>query len=122
MTRAKESLFLTYAQARRSALEKENRRPSRFLTEIPSELLARDPASSLPPPGLDTTPAPDRLRPGTVVRHPVFGEGTVVEAGPGGADQKVTVQFRSAGRKKLIPRYAELQILGHSRGRPRRRR
>jgi DNA helicase-2/ATP-dependent DNA helicase PcrA len=111
----------TYARTRRSALEKENRRPSRFVTEIPSDLLQQDPTSSRPPPELETA-APEGLRPGTVVRHPTFGQGTVVEAGPGGLDQKVTVAFRSVGTKKLIPRYAELEILGQSRGRYHRRR
>ena len=116
MTRAKKSLSLTYAQARRSALEKEDRRPSRFIAEIPSDLLQHDPASSLLT-SVAGEPDQNRLRTGTVVRHPIFGEGTVVESGPGGRDQKVTVAFRSAGRKKLIPRYAELEVVGKSRGR-----
>ncbi len=45
-----------------------------------------------------------------VVKHPLFGEGTVVEADPSGRDEKVTVVFRSAGRKKLVPRFANLEI------------
>ena len=108
MTRAKTLLFLTYALNRRSALEKEGRTPSRFLNEIPAEILAGDAS-----PDMTTTPVagPGRLSPGAAVRHARFGEGTIVEAEPPGTEQKITVLFRRAGRKKLVARFAKLEVL-----------
>jgi hypothetical protein len=46
-----------------------------------------------------------------VVRHSLFGEGSIVAVENKGADQKVTVVFRKAGRKKLMTKFAELEIL-----------
>ena len=52
-----------------------------------------------------------RFRKGMVVRHPLFGPGNVVTVESRGDDQKLTVQFRSAGRKKLMARFADLEVL-----------
>ncbi len=54
----------------------------------------------------DQTPA--AVRPGTRVRHPQFGIGTIVEVEPSGDDVKLTVRFASVGQKKLYARYAKL--------------
>ena len=108
MTRARTLLFLTYALSRRSALEKEGRTPSRFLNEIPTKLLAGDATTEAP---TAAAASPARLYPGAVVRHARFGEGTIVEAEPPNADQKITVLFRRAGRKKLVARFANLEVL-----------
>ncbi|MDC0292572.1 UvrD-helicase domain-containing protein [Candidatus Binatia bacterium] len=52
------------------------------------------------------------LRVGTVVNHPKFGAGVVRrKEGTGGAT-KLTIQFERYGIKKLIARYAPLQIMG----------
>jgi DNA helicase-2/ATP-dependent DNA helicase PcrA len=111
MTRARTLLFLTYALSRRTALEKEGRTPSRFLSEIPTKILAGDAS-----PGTTTPVAsPGRLSPGVVVRHARFGDGTIVEAEPPGTDQKITVLFRRAGRKKLVARFAKLEVLKNAR-------
>jgi DNA helicase-2/ATP-dependent DNA helicase PcrA len=104
MTRARSLLFLTYARSRRSALEREGRMPSRFLNEIPPELLDREAVE--PPPDSAGTYAR-----GVRVRHPLFGEGTVVEADAAGRNQKVTVLFQKAGRKKLATRFAGLETV-----------
>jgi DNA helicase-2/ATP-dependent DNA helicase PcrA len=118
MTRAKTRLTLTFALSRKSALQSQDRAPSRFLGEIPPALLERDPSGSTPVsnPSCGT---PGGLRPGTTVRHSLFGEGTVVEVDSLGRDQKVTVIFRSAGKKKLMTRHANLEVLN---SKPRRRR
>ena len=112
MTRARTLLFLTYALSRRTALEKEGRTPSRFLNEIPTKTLAGD---ASPDTTVTTGASPGRLSPGAVVRHARFGEGTIVEAEPPGTDQKITVLFRRVGRKKLVARFAKLEVLENAR-------
>ncbi len=46
--------------------------------------------------------------PGTRVRHPQFGVGTIVAVEPLHGDAKLTVKFRTAGQKKLLAKYAKL--------------
>ncbi|MGD8362634.1 MAG: 3'-5' exonuclease, partial [Gemmatimonadota bacterium] len=46
---------------------------------------------------------------GERVTHPTFGSGTVLEVSGFGPDLKVTVNFQSVGRKKLLARYADLE-------------
>ncbi len=46
---------------------------------------------------------------GERVLHPTFGSGTVLEISGFGPDLKVTVNFESVGRKKLLARYADLE-------------
>ena len=46
---------------------------------------------------------------GERVAHPTFGSGTVLEVSGFGPDLKVTVNFDSVGRKKLLARYADLE-------------
>jgi DNA helicase-2/ATP-dependent DNA helicase PcrA len=48
-------------------------------------------------------------RPGTLVRHPQFGIGTVLSVEPATGDIKVTVRFDAVGRKKLLLRFAGLE-------------
>ena len=50
-----------------------------------------------------------RLVKGARVRHPQFGTGTVAELGGTGADLRATIDFDSAGRKRVMVRYANLQ-------------
>jgi DNA helicase-2/ATP-dependent DNA helicase PcrA len=110
MTRARKQLTLTYAQSRRAALQRADRSPSRFLYEIPQNLLdwgAGDAAIAVHP----VKPPRGRFHRGMVVRHLIFGKGTVVGVDSAGKDQKLTVQFTSAGRKRLMARYADLEIL-----------
>jgi len=129
MTRARTHLVLTCALSRRTALEKEGRTPSRFLDEISPELLARDATrATASSPSLPGLPQPsrsagqgatrERLSPGAVVRHARFGEGKVVAVEPPGPDQKVTVAFDRAGKKKLVARFANLEVLRPGRPRP----
>jgi len=46
---------------------------------------------------------------GERVLHATFGSGAVLEVSGFGKDTKVTVDFDSVGRKKLLVRYAELE-------------
>jgi DNA helicase-2/ATP-dependent DNA helicase PcrA len=50
-----------------------------------------------------------RLVKGERVAHPKFGSGVIAEISGFGPDTKVTVDFDSVGRKKLIARYAGLE-------------
>jgi DNA helicase-2/ATP-dependent DNA helicase PcrA len=50
-----------------------------------------------------------QMRRGERVSHPTFGSGRVVEVSGFGRDVRVTVDFQSVGRKKLLARYAGLE-------------
>ncbi len=49
------------------------------------------------------------FRPGQKVKHPKYGEGTVVRREGDGEDAKITVQFPRFGLKKLVERYAQME-------------
>ena len=139
MTRAKQSLVLTRAIYRRSYGEERLRAStsSRFLAEIPDELVEAA-SGSLSEPGQTRRYEPDpeysggyayRARRagstsrrsasaraskdpliGTRVRHPKYGLGTILEVEGEGEDRKLTVSFQDYGAKKLLERYANLQL------------
>jgi DNA helicase II / ATP-dependent DNA helicase PcrA len=150
MTRAKQSLLISRAIYRRSYGEERLRAsmPSRFLAEIPSELIEAA-AGSLSEPGetrryeadpeysdsytyrrtrtpygagrttRSSTSAPGRAassKPstdpliGARVRHSKYGIGTIIEVEGEGEDRKLTVSFQDYGAKKLVERYANLQL------------
>ena len=50
------------------------------------------------------------VRPGLRVRHPLFGVGTVTDVEEQADDLKVTVRFTRVGLKKLMARYAKLEL------------
>jgi DNA helicase-2/ATP-dependent DNA helicase PcrA len=50
-----------------------------------------------------------RWEPGTQVRHPKYGLGTVIHCEGEGEDTKVTVSFPGYGQKKLVERHASLE-------------
>ena len=141
MTRAKDRLTLSWARQRRSYAREslEETKPSRFLEEIPRELLeplssavlswkprtdwvnALNSVSSVERflrergvraalGGSDGRSASNSLwRIGSKVRHPKFGMGTVLAAEGEGEDTKLTVSFPGYGQKKFITRYAGLE-------------
>jgi len=129
MTRAMERLHLSWARSRQVFGQRRTTEPSRFLGEIPEEVLERSGGLFLsaprrgggaPPlpraPQWTPPPAPpglpeDALRPGARVRHPLFGVGTVLRREGVGDDLKVTVSFPGAGAKKLVARYAGLEVV-----------
>ncbi|RXH57978.1 UvrD-helicase domain-containing protein [Granulicella sibirica] len=45
------------------------------------------------------------------VKHPKYGEGMVIQREGDGDDAKITVQFQQHGVKKLVEKFAQLQIL-----------
>jgi DNA helicase II / ATP-dependent DNA helicase PcrA len=62
---------------------------------------------------LKPEPAPPRptitVSVGDRVKHGIFGEGLVIGVAPSGDDQQVTVNFDSAGVKRLLLGYAKLE-------------
>jgi DNA helicase-2/ATP-dependent DNA helicase PcrA len=146
MTRAKQSLTISRAIYRRSYGEERLRAstPSRFLAEIPAELIEAA-SGSLAEPGQtrryeadpDFSDSYSYRRPrtpygksstartsprasgrqtnsdpliGARVRHSKYGLGTIIEVEGEGEDRKLTVSFQDYGAKKLIERYANLQL------------
>jgi DNA helicase-2/ATP-dependent DNA helicase PcrA len=138
MTRAMERLYLTHARRRRIYGSYQYNPPSRFLAEIPGEVLASKPKSAAATghnlaslfAGTNTSAlseendeveedafedveivpeAEEGLRLGMRVRHVKFGVGTVRRIEGSGENQKVIVYFNSIGPKKLLLRFAGLE-------------
>ncbi len=142
ITRAKQSLLCSRAVYRRTYGEKRLRAslPSRFLAELPGELIEAV-SGSLSEPGetrryeadpdyaasysyrqqqrhssygRTQTPKPRRGTKdpliGTRVRHSKYGLGTIIEIEGEGEERKLTVSFQDYGAKKLVERYANLQL------------
>ena len=55
--------------------------------------------------------AADGLRPGAHVRHATLGKGVVLHLDGQGENAKLTVFFDKAGKRKLVRRYAPLEVL-----------
>ncbi len=125
MTRAMEHLTLSNATMRRMHGSVRYNAPSRFLAEIPEELLAgrrlRPTRSSEPTfepgPRVDYSDAQwaaddlPVLRTGMRVEHPIFGLGRITEVSGAGEAAKLSILFERAGVKMLKLKYAQLRIL-----------
>jgi DNA helicase-2/ATP-dependent DNA helicase PcrA len=143
MTRAEHKLYLTSARFRRyfGNMDQQVSEPSRFLSEIPQELVEevgerrRKPAVKYEGTSYDTvdavmkvlggdkksTPAYRPADPkkksggawalGTRVKHAKYGYGTILRTEGSGDDLKLTVSFISHGLKKMIAKYAELETV-----------
>ncbi len=138
ITRAQRRLVLTSAARRRVFGDYQSTDPSRFIDEIPRELMEEVPSTFVSPYQSSFSqfranpygrggrrareePAPyvyedeDQsvaagLRPGVRVRHPTFGEGTVLSIEPLDDDTKLVVRFTSVGRKTLRAKFAKLEV------------
>jgi DNA helicase-2/ATP-dependent DNA helicase PcrA len=138
MTRARKTLTLTRALYRRvyGSEQLGTSAPSRFLAEIPGELiesaygslaeagetrryepdpdyaaaaaLARRRAASGGPRSPGRAPANPLI--GARVRHPTYGLGTILRIEGEGEDRRLTVSFPDHGTKKLLERYARLEL------------
>jgi DNA helicase-2/ATP-dependent DNA helicase PcrA len=123
MTRAKRVLVLSHAESRRLHGSEYFPAPSRFLREIPSELLqeVRLRSSVTRPVSYGrrssgrkfTQPADDAgpFRLGQRVEHPKFGEGVVLTFEGQGSHARVQVNFENTGSKWLVVAYANLQTM-----------
>ena len=115
ITRAMTTLYLTYAESRRLYGSETMNRPSRFIREIPGELLqeVRLGGTISRPVSTRMAPAsPDHgLSLGQRVHHNVFGEGIVTNYEGEGGQARVQVNFDSEGSKWLMMAYANLSPL-----------
>ena len=121
ITRARKRVILTYAQHRRLHGADYYPQASRFIAELPAQLL-----EEIRMGGMTQVPvfnghaaaaqADDGtgLRLGQRVRHARFGEGTVLNMEGRGSSARVQVNFESAGSKWLVLAYAGLEpAVGH---------
>ncbi|HSI21501.1 MAG: UvrD-helicase domain-containing protein [Methylophilaceae bacterium] len=114
VTRARRRLYLSHTQSRMLHGQVRYNIPSRFLDEIPEELLKRinsrsEPKAAAPmyaPARSQSASYPWRV--GQAVAHQKFGQGVVVSYEGNADDLRVQVNFGSAGMKWLALEYAKL--------------
>jgi len=124
ITRAKQTLYVTYAEQRRLYGADRRSAPSRFIAEIPEELVqevrprvqvSRPLATSAPRSrGRAASIAPGAelgVRLGQRVRHRKFGDGVILNCEGQGAHARVEVNFEAAGTKWLVLSYANLDLM-----------
>jgi DNA helicase-2/ATP-dependent DNA helicase PcrA len=131
LTRARERLYLSSAQSRMLHGQTRYHLRSRFVDEIPPELIkwlslpakqggggyGSEARSDVPREGLRRASSSIRtapqlangLRIGQSVRHARFGQGVIIAAEGGGDEAKVQINFGSAGTKWLLLSLAKLE-------------
>jgi len=128
ITRARTKLYLSHAESRRLHGDVNLCRPSRFVKEIPSDLID---AIRLKSTITRTSPVGAQLSSGTISRmsgnievpqtelslgqrvaHGRFGEGVVLNYEGQGPNARVQVNFDDVGSKWLVLSYAKLEVVG----------
>jgi DNA helicase-2/ATP-dependent DNA helicase PcrA len=114
-TRAMRQLFITYAEQRRLHGMDTFGAPSRFIAEIPEELVeeVRPRIQISRPVAAGRFRAPtEELAPGVKlgarVRHKKFGEGVILKVEGHGPQANIEVNFQSLGRKIMMLEYLEV--------------
>ncbi len=118
MTRAMQHLYLTYAESRRLYGRESYPRPSRFLREIPSELIQEVRVRAT----INYPVTPIQIKNSSLqvtgsyklgqrISHAKFGEGVVLQIEGSGAQERVQINFKTAGVKWLMLAYANLEVL-----------
>ena len=118
MTRAMQHLYLTYAESRRLYGRESYPRPSRFLREIPSELIQQVRVRAT----INYPVTPIQIKNSSLqvtgsyklgqrISHAKFGEGVVLQIEGSGAQERVQINFKTAGVKWLMLAYANLEVL-----------
>ncbi len=132
ITRAREQLFLTHANLRRRFGGTQTSLRSRFVDEIPDDLVSREStsrfysrsswpqeekASATPfeddittPRTVDTPMGRVRISRGQDVKHPIWGKGRIIQVAGSGDDLRATIRF-SDTTKKVIVKYAALEMI-----------
>jgi len=123
LTRARKTLMLSSARDRMVNGSMETMRPSRFLREIPEELLENyapswrrydlddDGSHST---GWSVTPDPEALaglQKGVRVRHDLYGSGVVRRLAGRGMNARAVVRFDDGVEREFVLEYAGLQLL-----------
>ena len=111
-------LTLTYAETRRLYGKEVYHRPSRFIGELPQECVeeVRLRATVSRPVNHQRLGAPiaesdTGYKLGQRVRHPKFGEGTIVNLEGSGEHSRLQVAFQGQGIKWLVAAYARLETV-----------
>lgn len=118
MTRAKQELYLTYATSRTLYGGRLSNPPSRFLSDIDSQVMRMDGITEINNQSAETGLAYDEeadqepryvpdLAEGDGVLHQLFGMGTVLEL----EGETATIYFKGKGSKKLNIAFAPLEKL-----------
>jgi DNA helicase-2/ATP-dependent DNA helicase PcrA len=117
ITRAMRVLYLTYAEQRRLHGMDSYSQPSRFIKEIPEELIqeVRPRVRVSRPISVGRfrheEPAAPGMRLGARVRHGKFGEGVILSVEGNGVHARVQVSFEGQGTKWLMLQYANLEAV-----------
>ena len=127
ITRAKEALYITHAEQRRMHGTDSFSQASRFISEIPDELVeeirpraqvqlqvSRPIQSPLRHARTASGVAPGAelgVRLGQRVRHAKFGDGVILNCSGQGAHAQVEVNFETVGTKILVLAYANLNLM-----------
>ncbi len=119
MTRAMQELYLTHAESRRLHGAETHPLPSRFLREIPDELVEeiRARTTRVQRPHTVSRRATrfaeesSEFKLGQQVVHPKFGEGVVLNMEGDGGSARVQVNFQGQGAKWLVVAYANLEAV-----------
>jgi DNA helicase-2/ATP-dependent DNA helicase PcrA len=127
ITRAKHLLYLTHAEKRRLHGAENPTWPSRFLREIPPDLIEEvrgrgvsrsgGPVATAPRYSADAAPrqkgaAGGGFHLGQRVAHPKFGEGVILNSEGQGAAARIQINFAGVGSKWLVLAYARLEPVG----------
>jgi DNA helicase-2/ATP-dependent DNA helicase PcrA len=115
MTRAMRQLYLTYAEQRRLYGVDTYGQPSRFISELPADLVEEiRPRLQVSRPvfvkrssSLEESPSAG-MRMGSRVRHSKFGDGVVLNFEGNGPHARIQVNFEAQGTKWLMLSYANL--------------
>ena len=125
ITRTKERLYILRAQRRGGRGFSEDTIESRFLRDIPANLISGQSRAGkrtssygsnksswvLPSPARPAKIIEQQYKAGMRISHPVWGEGIVIESRPQDGDEIVDVGFDSVGIKRLAASLAKLSIV-----------
>ncbi|MDR0371099.1 MAG: UvrD-helicase domain-containing protein [Prevotellaceae bacterium] len=140
ITRAEEQCFISHSKSRFRNGKTNFSNPSRFIKDIDARYLempfdsgfhARQLTQTIPQKKKDNHPtSPKRftkitspsievtssgqasLPTGTVVKHNIFGTGTVIGSSFADGNEKVEIDFGQKGKKSLLLKFAKLEIIG----------
>ena len=125
ITRAKDRLYILRAQRRGGRGYAEDTIESRFLTDIPSNLVSGQARGGkrgasfgnnkaswvLTSPARPAKIIEQQYKAGMRIKHPLWGEGIIIESRPKDGDEIVDVGFDSVGIKRLAASLAKLTII-----------
>ncbi len=117
-TRAMRQLYVTYAEQRRLYGVDQYGQPSRFIGELPADLVEEirprlkvsRPVFARRSPSLEEAPT-HAMRMGSRVRHAKFGDGVVLNFEGNGPQARIQVNFERQGTKWLMLSYANLEVV-----------